>query len=308
MQNRWAPAAALLACLAALLSFSGRATAFGQAARGTGVFRIAFSAGMLEGLNRADAKAAMDVWGSTIAVSKGIAASTATEFYETVADLGAAIRSGRVHLIGLRTDEYLALGGNFGEVFFGVHHDGLLDEYLVLVKRTEAPNGLAGLRGKQVVVLAGSRAGMATEWLDTVTLQSAQVPASEFFGSLQTVPKVSRAVLPVFFGQKDACVVPRSGFRTMVELNPQVGKDLVEIAVSPSMPPSFLVLSDSYQGRERAAVIDALQTLHEEPKGQQLLNMFGHERLFEAPKNGLDAARAILATRERLLKSRRVTR
>jgi len=308
MPNPCARAAALLACIAALVSSSGRATASGQAARGTGVFTIAFSAGMLEGLNRADAKAAMDVWGSTIAVNKGIAASTTTEFYETVAELGTAIRSGRVHLVGLRTDEYLALGGNFGEVFFGIHHDGLLDEYLVLVKRTEAPKGLAGLRGKQVVVLAGSRAGMAPEWLDTITLQSAQVQASDFFGSLQTVPKVSRAVLPVFFGQKDACIVPRSGFRTMVELNPQVGKDLVEIAVSPAMPPSFLVLSDSYQGRERATVVDALLKLHEEPKGQQLLHMFGHERLFEASKNGLDAARAILATRERLLKSRKGNR
>jgi|WetSurMetagenome_2_1015567.scaffolds.fasta_scaffold95427_2 hypothetical protein len=299
-------AALVVASTAVLVSQATPAVPQARAAHEGGVvFRIGFSAGMLEGLNRSDAKAAMDVWGSSIAVNKGIASGAATEFFETVHELGAAIKNGRVQLIGLRVDEYLALGGALGKVFFGIHHDGLLGEYVILVRQPDAAKGLSGLRGKQLVLLTGSRAGLAPAWLDTVTLQLAQVDAAGFFGSIQEVPKVSRAVLPVFFGQKDACVVPRAGFKTMVELNPQVGRDLVEAAVSPAVAPSFLVLVDSYQGHEREVVVDALLHLHENAKGQQLLNMFGHERLVEAPEGGLEPARRILAARERLMKARK---
>ena len=50
---------------------------------------------------------------------------------------------------------------------------------------------------------------------------------------MKLVDHASQAVLPVFFRQADACLMPRWSYDTMVELNPQVKDQAIILALSP---------------------------------------------------------------------------
>ncbi len=75
--------------------------------------------------------------------------------------------------------------------------------------------------------------GVPQMWLDTFLVKQGLTRSKYFFTNIKEVDKVSQAVLPVFFKQADACLVSRSGFETMVELNPQIGEQLAIQATSP---------------------------------------------------------------------------
>jgi hypothetical protein len=121
---------------------------------------------------------------------------------------------------------------------------------------------------------------------------------------MESVGKPSAAVLPVFFGKKQACVVDESGFDVMTELNPQVGKGLQTVAVSEPLVDGVLCLNSSGWSSEtyKQDVIKALGELHLEPAGQQILTLFKTDQLIPFQEKYLETARNLWARHERLRK------
>lgn len=65
---------------------------------------------------------------------------------------------------------------------------------------------------------------LGPEWLDGLLAAEGRGPMGSFFGPAAWETKFSQSVLPVFFGNAEACLTSRRGFETMGEMNPQVGK------------------------------------------------------------------------------------
>ena len=107
-----------------------------------------------------------------------------------------------------------------------------------------------------------SRASLAPVWSETILAREGLGSASGFYGQITTASKISQAVLPVFFRQLDACVVTRSGFETMVELNPQVGRQLKVLASSPPVVPVVFCFRASYDSPIRAKVLEEIAQWH----------------------------------------------
>ena len=113
--------------------------------------------------------------------------------------------------------------------------------------------------------------------------------------------KVSAVVLPVFFRAADACLVTRQGFRTMSELNPQVGRQLREIAASPPLLPTVTCIRADYEPTIREIAVEAIREAGKNPASQQLLTVFQIGTLTEQPLNILDGTRAFGLASGRLL-------
>ena len=86
----------------------------------------------------------------------------------------------------------------------------------------------------------------------------------------------------------------------MSELNPQVGSNLVILAVSEPYVATITCLSKSgwNSARARQDVIDAIAELHLEPNGRQVLTMFKLEQVVPFKEEYLDSARKLRATVE----------
>ena len=257
-----------------------QAAATAQALRPAEPLRVAFASDVMPGLSPSEAEASIEVWAMELARGRGIALQATTKVYGELDALEKDMAAGRVHLVTMTTQRYWRLRTPaFGTVLVGQRHGHVGQEVLLLVRKDGGIRTLADLRGRSLMVLEGGGEGMARAWLDLLLLEQGMGDTASFFGATYSVPKANRAALPVFFGQRDACLLTKGAFDTIAELNPQLGTALSAVATSPPLQHSLVLVGAQYDPATRPAVLDALLNLHQTPRGQQVLSLFGRERL-----------------------------
>jgi hypothetical protein len=141
---------------------------------------------------------------------------------------------------------------------------------------------------------------MALPWLDTLLALAALDSPQAFLKDLIRVDKPSKAILPVFFHQADACLVTSNAFQVACELNPQLRKTLQVRATSPEVVTALFFFRRGQVSAAREQLELAIAKLHDSPAGIQVLTVFQCERMLKCPVACLDSTRELLRQRERL--------
>jgi hypothetical protein len=292
-------AVALAAILVAAWVGAGAAT--GDAPANRERLRLAFSARMLGDASRVDALAAIAAWGNSIAATRRVPITPSPMVFDSNADLLRALKGNEIDFVAMRMDEYLAMPPALvaGTCIVGRRNGLVTDRYLLVVRRTRAAAGLAGLKGTNLLLIDDGRGGLAPCWLEQVLSAGGQSPARLHFASVTPVTKISKTVLPVFFGQREAAVVTASGFATMAELNPQIGRDLAVMAQSEPLTVGIVILRDTFNPSLRDAVVEGVLALADDANGRQILRLFGYDSLEPMATGALDGARTLYAQQAR---------
>ena len=120
-------------------------------------------------------------------------------------------------------------------------------------------------------------------------------------GKVTKHEKLSRGVvLPVFFRQADACVVARRGFDAMVELNPQLDKQLRVIATSPKFVPATMVYHKDCPAERKTMLSNLLRDLHVSEAGRQAQMLFNFREFVVIDASLLQPSLDLLAKAARL--------
>jgi len=235
---------------------------------------------------------------------RGWACPHSVEIYDTAAEFAKGIAEKGVQLAIIDCWDYLSfdLHGVMEPLFVFSEPGGPLEPYLLLTPAGKGARSLAELREQEIVILENTNANLSRQWLETMLLKQNLGALSEFFKKAEAVVKPSAAVLPVFFGQRAACVVDQSTFQLMSELNPQVGRRLRAIATSkPFLDTILCVRIDGWQSeQERKDLIASLKEMHLEPEGQQILTVFKVSRLEPFTEELLATVRDLKTTHDRL--------
>ena len=115
-------------------------------------------------------------------------------------------------------------------------------------------------------------------WLDNCPMKAGLLSHESFFCIITEAPKTANAVLPVFFGQADACLVLERLFDTIAELNPQLRNELVTLANSPPLLMSLTCFTPACSPRMKQRTLVFGERMHHTPKGKQILTLFGLDR------------------------------
>ncbi|MGJ5819684.1 phosphate/phosphite/phosphonate ABC transporter substrate-binding protein [Paludibaculum fermentans] len=261
--------------------------------------RLALSESIVGDVNLNDARAAMKVW--VALMTKDLNVQIDPKLFSTTQEIQDRMRKGDLDAAALNVLEYrqiaelldssqiVAAGGAAG-----------LEQYLILVKQNSGIRQLSDLQGKRFCLLKSPRMCLASDWLLTILDAAHQGPAGQFFSSITVDTKFSRVVLPVFFGQAEACLTSKRGFETMCELNPQVARELTAIASSPLMVLSFYIFRRHYQEQNRRRLIKVISGLRNSTAGQQLATLFQFEELMVKDAGCLTTALAILDAADRV--------
>jgi len=259
-------------------------------------------------VNLADAKAAFKAFTKALGKRKGYDLDVVVYTYDSDEAFQSAVADGSLHLVIMTAWEYLSadLREYLEPRFLAIDSGYGPREYMLLVREDGGHRELADLREKHVVLLENTNCEMSEHWLTTLLLEQQLGSDSAFFGHVELVTKPTKALLPVFFGNADACVVSRPIFETMYELNPQLQRQLRSIAISePLIDAVTLVAYDGWtDSRHRRDLIEALESLHEDPQGLQILTLFKAERLAPFEDRYMDGTRELKATHDRLTKRR----
>ncbi|MBL9127057.1 MAG: PhnD/SsuA/transferrin family substrate-binding protein [Verrucomicrobiales bacterium] len=300
-RNRALAFVVLSLCACALSRTGPRA----RAEEGTGEanpFRFAVTANILVNVNPNDARAAVRVWTQLVAKDRGIRVDPEPYILDDVDAVIRRMGEGQLDAVMLTLPEYRRLSRHQELCDFHVPVQGGRThvQYLVLARRDGGVEALNQLKGKRLGSYENPRNCMAVTWLDLVLSKEGQPPVASFFGARSHQKKLSAAVLPLFFRQLDTCVVDRLGFETLVELNPQVGKQLGAVLTSPEFVPMVFCMRVGYPATIRKQLVETLKTLHESEAGRQVLTVLQFERFRPVEPDALRGSLALLEEHDRL--------
>jgi hypothetical protein len=262
--------------------------------------RFSISESLVTDVNLNDARAAMLVWIKQISASWELAIEFSPKIFDTAEEILRRARSGLVDAVGVNILEYRQIADVLDSSQIIVEAGaGGLDQYLLLAKQNSGIQHLGDLQGRQVTLLKVPKMCIAPAWLSTLLAAGHFGESEQFFGSVTAYTKVSRVVLPVFFGGIDACVTSKQGFDTMCELNPQVAKELRIVASSPPLVVNFDVCHKNFHDARREKFMKAQAGLRNSVAGRQIATLFQFDELVIRDVSCLAPALSILDAAER---------
>ncbi len=287
--------------LALMLGAGGWLPGALAAADRAALLRLAISESLISDVNLNDARAAMTIWIKRMMVDLNMVIDVSPAVFDTTEEILHRARTGRFDVVALNVVEYRQVASLLDPSEI-VSEEGAagMDRYVLLVKRGGGIERVGDLRGRKLIVLKGPKMCVADAWLSTILDEGHFGGSEQFFGTVTTQTKASRVVLPVFFGQADACLTSKRGFDMMSELNPQVARNLTAIASSSPMVLCFYVFRKNYRGLSRESFAKVTSDLRTSAAGRQLATLFQFDGLTVRDAGCLAPALAVLEMAERV--------
>jgi len=260
---------------------------------GPPVLHVAFVVSAFRGTtNKADAVAAVSVWAEQVAQSRNISVKTVVTAHADADALGRAVLAGKADLIVVSALEFLYIrtAVPIDPLYMGTRQGSPFTRFLLLVRRDATIADLHDLAGQEVLLQSRGPMTGPREWLDTIIHKNG-LPQDSV--RVKVVVKATDTILPVFFGKHVACVATEESYRTMVELNPQVGRTLRVLRKSPPLALLIACIRRDYREFRREA-IEEMGALKETPRGQQVLALFRYSQVIPFDEAKLASASALL--------------
>lgn len=224
------------------------------------------------------------------------------DFSESIEEAVAAIASDRCDIVTLASLDFFRMRRNttLDPLTIISKGDHATESYLFLLPMDASLDTLIRKADRTLIVEQGGSGEVATVWLSTQLIARGLPQANDFFTTIRPA-KPSRTVLPLFFGQADACVVSESTFTLMGELNPQVDKKIRILKRSPGFVNLLVCGTKNLEPEHRRWVLQELATLNDNPEGQQALTIMQMKRFFLYEPNYLKATEALYERHRQLL-------
>jgi ABC-type phosphate/phosphonate transport system substrate-binding protein len=167
------------------------------------------------------------------------------------------------------------------------------DAYLLITRKGKTLKAVAALPSRSLIIEAGGGGDFAKCWLDDVLEDRGLPQHQKLFNIVRTGDKPSRTLLPVFFGQADACVVSESALSVMIELNPQLEDQLVVEERSAGYISILISATERLEDWARDIVMEETERMHSTPEGRQILTIMQMKRFFPFKPEYLEATERI---------------
>lgn len=291
-------AACGLAAAGATLAAAGATPGAEQAA----AMRFGMSPGVIEGVSPADARAASMVWAEGISGTIGLFKTAEAIIFSSLDDAVRAVSDGRAQLAVLTSREYLDVERRIAcspAMVYEVQGE-VTQEFVLVGRGRTAPRPPASA---SIAVYAPSREqDLPRLWADTHFQEQGDHGGLAAFAAVRPMEKRGRATTAVFFGQADYGVDVSSAYDSAVELNPQIGRDVVVLARSPRLLPGLVCIAHAMPAAERQRFVDRGTRLHEQVRYQQSMVIMRMTRLVAWQPSMLDTTRALVARHAALLR------
>jgi phosphonate transport system substrate-binding protein len=264
--------------------------------------KIGFSSSLLTQVNENDARIAFRILAEVVSKQWGIPGPEDTVILRSDSEVEQALMGKKVDFLGIDIMEYSRLQGKikFDPVFLACNNNSETEKYLLIARRDGPIRSVGDLRSRSIRIYKNARACLSPRWINTLLVKHKLPPLERFAGQIVAEQKLDRVVLPVFFRQTDACIITKSGFDGMVELNPQLSQQTSIIAESAEYVTGMLAFRADYNPTYKEQLISSIVNLNNTPSGQQVLTLFRTDKLDLRPVSFLEPTLQFIAEYERM--------
>lgn len=256
----------------------------------------------LGGANINDARAAYVIWIDEVMHQFGHPfAETVPGIFVPSSDIVRGIRQGNIDCFGVTALEYVKVL-EWADPNFLVLQDYLADgiEYVLLVHAGSSMKTIADLRGAQIVSHLHRDMALLPAWLSIMLAANNLGAPERFFAGNSPRDTVNQVVLPVFFRRVDGACLARRSWEMAVELNPQLGRDVRILAVSPRIVPIAIGFRRNLEENARKGVIDSMLRISTTTAGRQITAFYGTHGFIARPASAMKATVEMVRQYERL--------
>ncbi len=240
----------------------------------------------------------MSVWTKELLEAVGIEPDPHDVWVMESGEILDAIRAGKLDLFSVTVQEYrevvpyvdssLIITDNYGG-----------EELLLVVREGSGIMKPEDLRGRSLNLWASPTMSLAEPWLTVALWQEGLESPQRLFARMNWSSRLTQVVLPLFFGQADACLVTRRGLDAMIELNPQLSRKVKVLIASPKMHSGFLAFRKDYPGEVKKLIFDRFLGMKWASATDQLMTMFQCSGFTPGNADLLSRANSLLDTYER---------
>jgi phosphonate transport system substrate-binding protein len=258
---------------------------------------FAFSKKMFAGVNENDARAAVKVYAQNIGDQNGLYVNDTPLLLDGTNAIARVLELKQADLFVLTAEEFIALEhqGLEGPLLLAKNHECFTEDYLLLTRADGALRRVEDLKGCSLNVPSDARSTLSGLWLEVLCREHGLGPANQVLASITATEKAPQAVLPVFFGKADACIVTRNGWEVMCELNPQLKMQLRVVAASPSVVPTVTCFRGGISEAFKQRAIKAVELSSTKPSFKQIMVLFKTDQIGSEPPEVLEATRELVA-------------
>lgn len=264
---------------------------------------VGFMRSMFQHVNMNDAEAVIKSWGQIIARENGITAGTETRIITSEEELIRDMQAGAVDAVGMNVLEYEALSRTvpLGPVFLNSIRGGFAENFVLLAHAKGPVSSLRDLRGRRLLINDSPRTAIIAMWLDLELIDHGLPETARLVGRVDRKATPADTILPVFFQQAEACITTREAFDVMAELNPQIGRQLKVLLISPPVATTMLAFRRDFASEYRDVIMRVLENLDATPAGRQILTIFQSDGLREMPLTTIAPTLELIERHRRLV-------
>jgi ABC-type phosphate/phosphonate transport system substrate-binding protein len=263
---------------------------------------IGFSSGAFVSIPKEDIKIASRILVQKVA--RNTVGSADSKIYDSIADIEQDLKTKRLDVIALTTDDFLELSTRtpLDPMLVTATSKGHEVELLLLVRKDSAIRSFGDLRNRRIAIPAKQNqfGSMYSIWLETLVRRHGFPGGAGFFAAVAETKKPSQALMQVFFRQSDACVTTTQFLDLSSELNPQIGRELKVIERLPKLAGGIMAFRSDLPEEHKKRIRQALLTLHEDQEGKQLFVLFQLKKLLPYRPEYIRATEALHTEHRRL--------
>jgi phosphonate transport system substrate-binding protein len=260
-------------------------------------FQVGFSANIFKGVYLKDATAAAKVLTEFFLKKyKRTWKVKPHEVFSNINELEIILKKQEFEVLVMHPSEYVQVEDLdlLEPIAISLRNGSPYDSYLLLAHKDSKLKKIEDLKGKSILI--SSQPGNKVElWVDYLLKQRKLERKEKFFSKLQFIDKPLATILPIFFKNEDACIVDESSYKTVIELNPQIGENLITMEVSQPLAIGLVTIRKSILNPQvKAEIKEAFLDLHKYVESRQYLTIFRIGKVIEFSKEYLRSTYALL--------------
>ncbi|HNV69962.1 MAG TPA: PhnD/SsuA/transferrin family substrate-binding protein [Candidatus Ozemobacteraceae bacterium] len=263
---------------------------------------VGYSSVMISNVDLKDAQIALKVWSDMLERDKKGKWEQQATIYPTTRELIEAYRAGKADIIAFTVLEYLLFKDQVEMTpeLVGEISGSPCQQNLLLVNSKSGITSLEQLKGKTLIIENQGTGNIPILWLDIILKKSGLERMRKHFAIVKEVQAPSKAATPVFFQQAHACIVRESGFKTLIDLNPQYQRELTVLASSSAFLRGITCYRRDFDPADKQDLMSSAVKLHETVRGQQILTLFKVDRILPFKPEMLDTAVQLIQEYQKL--------
>lgn len=229
------------------------------------------------------------------AISKPVSGGSTTEVLSDSHRLEESTRAGSHDLYGLFAYQYLALEDTdlLRPAMVTEGSQATASTFLLITRRSDGLRSADELSDKQIVIDVGGFGELPLIWLATEVAANRPDEEGSPARRYRLVQTPARALLPVYFGKADACVITRSAFRDASLLNPEITTRLQICAFSEPLLVSLLAFHQKFPQQTSSQIAERALDRSVQNQHHDLFELIGREGLSRYEPSSLGSLRKL---------------